>query len=83
MIITISGAYIQRNRHRLGMHWLYGLMPYGKSFLKVRKAANKYFSVEAVKGYHDLLHISVRTCLRDLVHAPENFEQNFRECVLL
>ncbi|KAJ7133369.1 cytochrome P450 [Mycena epipterygia] len=66
-------------RELLGMNWLHGLMPYGKSFLEVRKAANKYLHVEPVKKYRELQLNSARTCLRDLLHAPDDFVQHFRE----
>jgi len=66
-------------RELLEMHWIHGLMPYGKSFLKVRKAANKYLHSEPVKEYRHLQLLSVRECLRDLLHSPDSFAQNFRD----
>ncbi|KAJ7810311.1 cytochrome P450 [Mycena olivaceomarginata] len=66
-------------RNILGFHWIHGLMPYGKEFLEVRKAANKYLGHASIKDYQQLQLSGARRCLGNLLKCPEDFVQHFRE----
>ncbi|KAJ6579508.1 cytochrome P450 [Mycena vulgaris] len=71
---------------RLGFHWIHGLMPFGKDFLQVRKAANKYLSHTSIKEYQQVQLSAARKCLDDLLKCPDEFVQHFREltgCIIL
>ncbi|KAJ7617098.1 cytochrome P450 [Roridomyces roridus] len=61
----------------IGLQWLYGLMPYGKPFLDVRKAASKYLHPEPIKQYRPLQHAAVSRCLSDIQRSPDDFAQHF------
>lgn len=64
---------------RLGFDWIYGIMPYGKKFLEIRKAANCYLNRGPVKAYQPLQLDSARSCVKHLIDNPSAFVQHFRE----
>ncbi|KAJ7083073.1 cytochrome P450 [Mycena belliarum] len=66
-------------RDILGMDWLQGLMPFGKMFHEVRKAANKYLSSTSIKDYQQLQLCETQKCLKKILKQPEEYVQHFRE----
>lgn len=57
-------------------------MPYGKEFLEVRKAANKYLHQSPVKEYQPLQIKAVHNCIRNLLETPDIYLEHLRELVL-
>ncbi|KAI0295325.1 CyP450 monooxygenase [Multifurca ochricompacta] len=73
-----SDRYDFINLRYMGMDFNHGLLPYGDSWRRLRRAFHAHFDATTSKTYKPLEIQAVQGLLRNLMSSPDNFSQHLK-----